>query len=270
MGGASFEQYVPHKGTADEAYEQACAEATHERGHDGYNGTISTTNGCIVITQTPLPTHAAYKLARERLDDFSKWGACGAIPMVDTDKASMNQRTIEVAVTVTSLDPNQPTWELNENVVEMAKKKVRLHKNEQIINVEIGNGWGDTKEPERTFSNAVAATKGPTETRYFVIDRSKAHHSSVATPRWQDGHPSQAAARKVLDAKVKEHRPSRMPGDPLEEYDVIGVTRRADGRGLVEGERRLIKVVYHCTATVGEIDTSGGHTGWLFFGIVAM
>ena len=48
MGASNFETISFGK-TVDEAYRNACEEATWECGHDAYNGTISTTQGYSVI-----------------------------------------------------------------------------------------------------------------------------------------------------------------------------------------------------------------------------
>jgi hypothetical protein len=71
--------------TPDEAYRYAVSIAHYEYGHDAYNGTISTTNGCIEI---PL-------LDDELLDDWTervlgdprvrKWENCAyALETLDT------------------------------------------------------------------------------------------------------------------------------------------------------------------------------------------
>ena len=54
MGAESFEILsVGRFKTAGEAYSHECAEAEYECGHDPYNGTISTTDGCYRRTGFP-------------------------------------------------------------------------------------------------------------------------------------------------------------------------------------------------------------------------
>jgi hypothetical protein len=80
MGAHKFETTAFGK-TVEEAYIHACNEATWGCGHDPYNGTISTTQGFVVIT--PKPRRQTWKVVKEYMNIkdgiIEKWGKCGAI-----------------------------------------------------------------------------------------------------------------------------------------------------------------------------------------------
>jgi len=62
--------------SAETAYKSAVEDAHWEHGHDGYNGTISTSNGFRIITNHPrYNTEKFWKFYDYKLDDtkFNKW-----------------------------------------------------------------------------------------------------------------------------------------------------------------------------------------------------
>ena len=70
--------------TPKEAYKKAVEEALYEHGHDGYNGTISTTDGYYFFDKHPRwGTKAFDKWESKILDNnkgpVQKWGACGCV-----------------------------------------------------------------------------------------------------------------------------------------------------------------------------------------------
>ncbi|MEU4229555.1 hypothetical protein AB0F17_35105 [Nonomuraea sp. NPDC026600] len=85
MGAHDFTTYA-HGINASSAYAAAVEEAVAENGHSRHNGTISTTDGFIVLDDTPRPMNDALEVARQKLDDprIEKRGFCGAIPVLGT------------------------------------------------------------------------------------------------------------------------------------------------------------------------------------------
>ena len=77
MGGHNFEDIAFGK-NVDDAYRNACEQATWECGHDAYNGTISTTQGYTIIERhgRKLSTIEDDVLNNPR---FEKWGRCAAV-----------------------------------------------------------------------------------------------------------------------------------------------------------------------------------------------
>lgn len=266
MGSHSFDVYVATTKSAEEAYEGAVKDALHEHGHDGYNGTISTTSGFQIMSQRPLPMREAYELVERTIENFHKWEACGAIPVIE-DKAATDVREVKVDVTITGAKTEH---DARGEIQAAAMDKAKVRKGESVIDWGIDSGFGDTKAPERTFKTTVAATAGPTQTRYFIVRRGNAMHSSVPAPKWEDGAPSQARARANLETLLKNPQANRFTwGDPIEQFDIISMTRRANGQALVEGQRELVKTVYHCTVKLGRLPVGTTQTGWLFYGFAA-
>lgn len=115
---------------------------------------------------------------------------------------------------------------------------VPLKRDEQIT------GW-TIRDVSRYTTKAVAA-KFPTQTRYFVID------GWARLPQWEEGHPTQAAAR----AAAVEH--TTRTGDAT---DVISITRRVDGSPLVSASRQTTKPSFEVTTTITKVDTANIR-GW--------
>ena len=79
--------------TPKEAYKKAVEEALYEHGHDGYNGTISTTDSYYYFNGDDHPRWGTKKfddwenkiLSRDN-GPIQKWGACGCVEI--TGKAA--------------------------------------------------------------------------------------------------------------------------------------------------------------------------------------
>lgn len=88
MGAHTFQHTILGKGLqAQTAYNQLVAEALHQEGHDPYNGTISTTDGYMMVYVTHGKRHK--KLINRILNgkglplhkDIRKWGPAGCIEL---------------------------------------------------------------------------------------------------------------------------------------------------------------------------------------------
>ncbi|MBG0818449.1 hypothetical protein [Planomonospora sp. ID82291] len=88
MGAHNFTDYI--LGTdVREAYDRAVDDAVAEYGSSSNNGTISTTDGYLVLSDTPLPLQEAIDQHRtlwDREPRIEKRGYCGAIPVLDTKR----------------------------------------------------------------------------------------------------------------------------------------------------------------------------------------
>jgi hypothetical protein len=83
MGSHTFQQTIGGKKmTAEEGYRELVDNALHEYGHDPYNGTISTTNGFVLVEQgrKQLETAMRDELNRQAYD-VRKWGPAGCIEL---------------------------------------------------------------------------------------------------------------------------------------------------------------------------------------------
>ena len=88
MGAQAFRVTQLNKGTAEDAYRIAVRAAVSEYGHqDGYNGTISTTDGFQVFTdkRPRLGTKAFSKWEAAKRDKMEKWGAAGCISLTPAE-----------------------------------------------------------------------------------------------------------------------------------------------------------------------------------------
>ena len=86
MGAHNFSNTFMGKATPREAYNELVEEAYYEDGHDAYNGTISTTEGCVDLTRKAprYGTKAFNKFEDEVLENgdkygVEKWGNCGVV-----------------------------------------------------------------------------------------------------------------------------------------------------------------------------------------------
>tara|TARA_R110000824_G_scaffold100738_5_gene239420 strand:- start:6 stop:347 length:342 start_codon:yes stop_codon:yes gene_type:complete len=69
---------------ASQAYAEAVKEAEYEQGHDGYNGTISTSNGFIMYTNHPrYGTKKFWKFYDNKLTG-TKWKAWNCVEIKGT------------------------------------------------------------------------------------------------------------------------------------------------------------------------------------------
>tara|TARA_R100000234_G_C4831650_1_gene107182 strand:- start:51 stop:392 length:342 start_codon:yes stop_codon:yes gene_type:complete len=64
---------------ANQAYAESVKEAEYEKGHDGYNGTISTSDGFKIITKHPRYGTKAWEKFYDKTIEGTKWGAWNCI-----------------------------------------------------------------------------------------------------------------------------------------------------------------------------------------------
>ena len=86
MGATNFSTTKVAK-TPKEAYKKAVKGAEYEHGHDGYNGTISTTEGYYFFDEHPRwGTKKFDDWEYDMLDTLEKWGPAGCVEI--TGKAA--------------------------------------------------------------------------------------------------------------------------------------------------------------------------------------
>ena len=83
MGSHTFEVTIGGRNMLPrDAYDQLVRDANHEHGHDGYNGTIATTSGFVLVDPGKRRIDT---VVRDILDDKSshirKWGPAGCIEL---------------------------------------------------------------------------------------------------------------------------------------------------------------------------------------------
>lgn len=99
--GASFSTaYSAGVIDVQKAYDLACDRALFEHGHDSYNGSISTTNGVVVLSDVPVPLCRAESLAKRFSSDsrMAKWGPAGALPIAPDECFSVRKSRVSMDV----------------------------------------------------------------------------------------------------------------------------------------------------------------------------
>lgn len=109
MGACSFQNTGRGK-TMSEAYSDLCENAKDEYGHqDGYNGTISTTNGFRDFTSDfKRSGKSLQNFIDDNIERAEKWGSCLAI-CIDEPKGNTNKVKSQVKNIVT---PGTKKWVL--------------------------------------------------------------------------------------------------------------------------------------------------------------
>lgn len=245
----------PRMGVED-AYRSLVEQALIEHGHDAYNGTISTTRGVRKVQVPPMPLDEAMKLADERIDSLNKWEHCEAIPLLQaTSEVWTSGPDREVTITTTG-----EKYRDTDVMKALIAKELGIKAEQVASYIPARDGAFTPKVTvERTVD--VAATEGKTLTRYFIVK------AGCALPSWQNGYPTQAAARAGLKTLAVDPM-----GAPVGVH-IVALTRREDGSALVTGTVKVKKV----TATLvvrtrtlvsrGKVGTT--QAGWLFYGFAA-
>lgn len=293
MGAHNFEHTIYTDSDMETAYRKAVEDARTEHGLDPYNGTISTTEGAVLSplhTDNPTPEDQIdWNKISERLDHLDKWSHCEALPIFKV-VAPQTERvgffTVEVSVASGLLAGSPYDPHLLEALQAAFTKEIhkRIRNDGQLTMEPDYRGEVRTVTTGRTYKDYTAsywahqilqapkattrATKGHTETRYFVI---KAGEGSL--PRWESGHPSQAEARAALPAALPASR--GWDQSPTASYEVIAMTRRVGGEPLVthsldaaSGKTTRVRV----RGQVSEVIEPAQMTrqkGWVFYGWAA-
>lgn len=255
MGSTSFANIFTHPTcSAGHAYEQLVETAICEEGGNGYNGTISTTEGFTVVSYVLLTMAEAVALAKTRINNLQKWGNCEAFPLKETIPAQyVDDAETNVTVTVSAADYRCPSA-LHTAIAKAARVEDDCLKAFELFG-----------EPAVRSTVTTTATKGPTQTRYFVIDSRDGR-----IPSWNDGYVSQAAARAAISDA------GRNPSDRFASeltFNVIAMTRRASGEPLVTGTliRKTVEATFRIKTRKRVAPERHGSTqhGWYFYGWAA-
>lgn len=229
MGSSSFSDVWRGTGTVEEAYQELVSQALVEYGHDGYNGTISTTRGVRLVPGKPTNLADAETLAETRIDKLSKWDVCEAIPLVaETPPEYEKWPDQEVHLSVSGEVYNDQA-----RLFLAARKALGMNANLEITEVSVAierPGFARLAKVEPQVK--AEAPKEGTETRYFILA------GRQPSLEWEKGHPTQAAARAALSTLLR-YDWNRIPNV---EAEIIGVTRRKSGAPLVRATVSAKKV----------------------------
>jgi hypothetical protein len=228
------------------AYNHAVSEARYEYGADAYNGTISTTSGCVRANTVPMTEAAAGLYADSRWASTQKWGPAIAVPIAADERFSYRRATF--TVTVPSVyDDGAPrlvrTYDVRDAAVEEA---LRRH----------DAGTVHTVEVLPAIKNKVVVTnaRGTAKTRYMVVTR------NYTRPEFYETKARAVAAAKVIldrgdETSVRIRAVKVYPDDGDDAARVSIATSSATAKVTVT----LLTPKVALPAT----------TGWVFFGTAA-
>jgi len=254
MGSSNFSEmfnFTDRTGaiSAEEAYRQLCAERSHEYGYSSYNGTISTTSGVQVRHSSPVTLQEAMRIESERLDSMSKWEECEAVALVEETEAEYGPVKRHRLVVECTLQEAR-----DEDALRKIAARQLLTKTDRI-----GQVWCQILKNVSVKVDATA-TKGATQTRYFVLV------NGIANFKWDNGYASQAEAR----ANLEQHVPL---GDPDVSLEIVSMTRRVGGEALVTATATPRKVQIRLNVderdVVKKAMVGTKHAGWYFYGWAA-
>lgn len=298
MGSMTFETTVYTTADMNAAYNGAVADALHDFGADPYNGTIATTGGVelspLTSDGTPIPEDQIDQDAMaERLNHLTKWENCEAIPVLrsapEERETLPGQITVEVtvdsALVIDSGDPGFYSSELRQALTDAATTEVRRRISQSggvaMRKWNQTEQWVETPRPANEYTTrlrggmniikkpkvATHATKGTTETRYFVH-----REGDTQLPPWRTGFSSQAAARAGLPGSLSE---KGQRGLGRESYSIFAMTRRVTGEPLVEhsvdavaGAKTTVEVSVEVSRLVKAAQPTQ-ERGWVFYGWAA-
>lgn len=261
VGAHNFETVLYTTEDAETTYRQAYDDALVEFGTDPYNGGISTTEGCICVRGVePMTLQQAREYSGARLDNLSKWGPCEALPLVHEEAAeyeSAGEREVSVTVSGEVFNDHAGLRKALAERLEIRPDSIR--------------NWRPVWDPSTLHSKITvtpkvdaSAPKEAAEKKFFVVDAGVA-----SMPRWEDGYPTQAAARAALKGELRHY----FGGVPTRSVEIIGITRRVSGRPLVAAS--IAPKTVQATLTVRlqrkVKDAVVGTTraGWYFYGWAA-
>lgn len=244
MGSCTFTQIITTTKSATEAYDDLVEQARYEWGSEPYNGTISTTDGLHEVPSKPLTIAQAAEIVSERIATMSKYEPCQVLPLVTQSEA--------VYETVSCSEPLSVEVPVDADDETIARAVHRAAKVRYSAHNQVSGTCGSPVTVKRT----VRATKGASTTTFYVV------WAGSFPKRHQKGYSSQAEARAALSTMT-------MPG----QWEVLGVTRRADGSGLVEGTITGLTCEWKGRLTTRRLlrpETVGTErTGWYFYGVAA-
>jgi hypothetical protein len=235
MGASAYVSIITGP-TLEDAYDVTVTQARYEHGSGGYSGTIAESTGVFLADRTPKLAWDAEQAAAHLINSnlVSKWGAAGAIPVVEP----ATRRDVKVTIDVAGLDYDEQRAALAAAV--RAKTKP-------------GEGVYAVSQPKQGPTQAktvAAAPKTPTVRRFVV----KNGNQTVATCTTQAE--ARAEAVRILEA-------GKAWGNQL---TVTGETVREGGEPLVTVTRTVVKNKLTYTVTLAT-PSSTPVTQWAVAGV---
>lgn len=232
MGAADVVQIITGD-TLRQAFDDAQQAAGLESGYS-YSGTISQAAG-IQVMGHPMLEWDAMEAAQALIDQkrVAKWGAAGAIPIVEP----LDRRTVTTTVDVTGLD-----WDARRAAVVYAVRALARP----------GEGIFSLEERQDALRMKVVTTVPKAGTKRVFVIRHGGRQENVL-------YPSQAAARAAAEKWLEQ-------GTWATKVEVVGLILREDDGPLLTVERKTTKSALKVTVTFGKRGTKPP-TSWAVAGI---
>lgn len=290
MGSHDFREVTFTDADMRSAYQEVSERAEREDGASAYSGTIATTNGVYQSPLHPIPVREDRideDGIQSELDGMDTWGPCAAIPILRVTSSQeewLGKFASEVTVPseLVNGDRDALISALEKAALKAVAKSIRVSgaltvrgwdKNSKRVKVGADPKPFTVRYSEhsivQTPKATTVATKGKTETRYFVMVEGE-----TRMPAWENGHISQAEARASLPQELPVDN-YRRATTPVARYEIISMTRRVTGEPLVTHELSAVgakTVKVNVTVVVWKTVTPAKVTdekGWMFYGWAA-
>ena len=240
MGATGFTTYRDGADLAT-AYRHAVRDAVEEYGNDGYNGTISTTEGVYrVRIPRPLTRAGAALYADQHYDDAEKWGPALAVPVAPDDRFAFGTAKF----TVTLEDGDDESWSPTGALEEKARARAFELHGAQVHDVKI----------KPTIKTKVVTTAA----------------AGKSVLKWQAG------GHRLFDTKTealrhaRESAPKAIGGVGVKQVRVWPESTFHDKTLAAQVTNATVRATAEVTVTLAVPKTTLVQVeGWLFFGLAA-
>lgn len=245
MGATDFVTGVIRTPSLRDAYDAAVRDAIAERGHDPYNGTISTTGGYHQAVRTPMTVSGANFVAQLGWEQAEKWGAAEAVPVAEDSHFTFTKVKLTLELPVAD-EYGNPTseYDLREAAIKKAVKKY----GETLHAVEV--------TPKVKTKVIVENATGRAVTKYELTGRGSA-------PLFDTKAQAVAAAKKSV-AEGNWH--TELTVRAVKVYTDTGSTAATVIKKVTAEAKAAVTV----TLATPKKPYDTPITGWVFYGIAAI
>ena len=253
--------------TSGAAYSQLCADASHEYGSNGYNGSISTTSGYHQVLQNPTTLGAANTFAGWAMDLTSddaaytrfaphKWEDALAIPVLSDDafRFTSKSHTLTLADLGDQVDVSDATdYGLRHAFTEAATAAAISEFGTKVHDVQV----------ELTVKRRIVTetATGPAKTMYVIADR----NGRGGGNRYATRSEAVSAAKEYL-TKYPNSRPVNIQAMRVYETGAAGDTVAVSMRSVPQSVKAKVTVTLaHPKAATSKAEKHG----WLFYGVAS-
>lgn len=258
MGACDFTATSKLPNVSD-AYNECVQLALHEYGHDGYNGTISTTNGYKVFSAKPVTQVEAEAIVEREMDNLSKWDACGAVAVSDAGDGPTRKVTRKVTLDNESADYELRQWA--DSPEGQAKLKLALKPGERLLRLTI-------IADERTYTHKKVRNYGAVERRFIAGMNRRITYPTFAEAEdaWINSLERAATAQAEHRAKYPGYGGSNHIAGEHTITEIVLRGGEAWRTKIVTTVKRKLTVELEL---VGPASPSSTFHHWLFFGWAA-